>query len=156
MIGKPGKTIYLAEGFATAASIHEATGEAVYMAYCAGNLINVAGLIREKYGQTQDVVVVGDNGRIRGRGSERHPELPKVLAPGALFLLLTGDANDYVQSGHNLLELLQPKADDWLVSADEFSVRPAPIRWLVKKWIQSNALLMVHGPSGAGRIFCRA
>ena len=32
VLGKVNKTIYLAEGFATAASIHEATGDAVYLA----------------------------------------------------------------------------------------------------------------------------
>jgi phage/plasmid primase-like uncharacterized protein len=152
MIGMPGRTIYLVEGFATAASVHEATGEAVYMAYCAGNLINVASFIREKYGQTQDVVVVGDNDE-SGTGQREASRAAESIGARCIIPPVSGDANDYVQGGHDLLALLQPKTDDWLVSADEFSVRPAPIRWLVKKWIQSNALLMVHGPSGAGKSF---
>jgi hypothetical protein len=46
-----------------------------------------------------------------------------------------------------------PTADDWLVPADDFCSQPSPISWLVKRWIQSQALVMVHGPSGGGKTF---
>jgi hypothetical protein len=42
---------------------------------------------------------------------------------------------------------------DWLIPADTFCLEPAPIRWLVKHWIQEAALIMVHGPSGGGKTF---
>ena len=71
LIGTPGKTIYLAEGFATSASIHEATNAAVFIAYTAGNLVNVAGLLREKFGDQQDIVIVADTMRA-GQGNARH------------------------------------------------------------------------------------
>ncbi|MBK7252207.1 MAG: toprim domain-containing protein [Gammaproteobacteria bacterium] len=38
IIGAPGDTVCIAEGYATAASIHEATGHAVAVAFNAGNL----------------------------------------------------------------------------------------------------------------------
>jgi putative DNA primase/helicase len=41
-IGSPGETLCVAEGFATAATIHEATGQAVAVAFNAGNLEAVA------------------------------------------------------------------------------------------------------------------
>jgi phage/plasmid primase-like uncharacterized protein len=41
-------TVYLAEGFATAATIHEVTGSAVFVAYSASNLVPVAGMLREQ------------------------------------------------------------------------------------------------------------
>lgn len=65
----------------------------------------------------------------------------------------TGDANDYAQAGHDLASLLTPPKVGWLVPVDEFSAQPAPISWLVKRWLQSNALIMVHGPSGGGKTF---
>jgi hypothetical protein len=46
-----------------------------------------------------------------------------------------------------------PPADDWLIPADDFCAQPSPISWLVKRWIQSQALVMVHGPSGGGKTF---
>jgi putative DNA primase/helicase len=47
-IGSPGETLYLAEVFATAATIHEATGQAVAVAFNAGNLEAVACTLRDK------------------------------------------------------------------------------------------------------------
>ena len=64
-----------------------------------------------------------------------------------------GDANYYAQAGGDLLALLTPPANDWLVKADDFSAAPSPVSWLVKKWVQADALVMVHGPSGGGKTF---
>lgn len=52
-------TIYIAEGFATAASIHEATGFAVVVAFDSGNLIHVAKALKGKYGD-KPVIICGD------------------------------------------------------------------------------------------------
>lgn len=65
----------------------------------------------------------------------------------------SGDANDYAKAGNDLALLLSPPVDDWLIPADTFSQQPAPISWLVKRWIQREALIMVHGPSGGGKTF---
>ena len=66
---------------------------------------------------------------------------------------ILGDANDYAQAGNALASLLVPSVTDWLVPADEFSSQPSPISWLVKRWVQEQALVMVHGPSGGGKTF---
>jgi len=47
-IGKPNGNVCIAEGFATAASIHEATGYAVIVAFNAGKLVDCAKFIRSK------------------------------------------------------------------------------------------------------------
>jgi len=52
-----------------------------------------------------------------------------------------------------LLGSANPSAKGWLTRAKEFSAEPAPIRWLIKNWLQRNALIMVHGPSGSGKTF---
>lgn len=48
-IGKPSDCIIVCEGFATGASIHEATGEAVAVAFNAGNLMPVATALHRTY-----------------------------------------------------------------------------------------------------------
>lgn len=49
-IGKPNdKTLLVCEGYATGASLHEATGQAVAVAFDAGNLKQVAEALRQKY-----------------------------------------------------------------------------------------------------------
>lgn len=59
-IGKPGDTILIAEGFATAATLHEATGYAVVIAFDAGNLEPVSKVIRDKFPAAR-IVICGDN-----------------------------------------------------------------------------------------------
>lgn len=61
-IGKPSERIYIAEGYATAATIHEATGQAVVVAFNAGNLEPVARVMREKF-PSLEIVIAADNDR---------------------------------------------------------------------------------------------
>jgi putative DNA primase/helicase len=63
VIGKPTPTIALCEGFATGASIHEATGMRVYVMFNAGTLASMAGEIAERegtYGGAR-IVIAADN-----------------------------------------------------------------------------------------------
>jgi len=140
-----GETLYLCEGFATGASIFEATGGTVVCAMSANNLPPVANLL------TGQVVVVADNDE-SGTG-ERYGRIAAEAIGARLVMPPTrGDANDYAQS-NDLASLLNPPLDDWLIQADEFSSEQKPIRWLIKKWFQAGGLSMVHGPSGAGKTF---
>lgn len=150
-LDEPG-TLFVAEGFATAATIHETTRRPVVVAYSASNLVPVTGSLREMYGTTQDIVIVADNDK-SGVG-QRYAEQASAKH-GARMVMppILGDANDYAMSGHDLASLLMPSTDNWLIPADDFAAQPAPIRWLVKKWLQADALIMVHGPSGGGKTF---
>jgi len=60
-IGTPEGVLCIAEGFATAASIHESTGHAVAAAFDAGNLIEVARALRGKFPQLNLVVCADDD-----------------------------------------------------------------------------------------------
>lgn len=144
-------TVYVAEGFATAATIHQVTQRPVIVAYSASNLVPVVASWRERAPQ-QEIVIVADNDA-SGVG-ERYAEQAaarsgaRVIVPPVL-----GDANDYAAAGNDLAALLNPPADDWLIPADDFAARPAPISWLLKGWLQAESLIMVHGPSGGGKTF---
>ena len=148
---EPG-TLYIAEGFATAATIHEVTGRPCIVAYSASNLVPVTGILRETHGLAQDIVIVADHDasgvgqRYAEQASAKHGA--RMVMPPEM-----GDANDYASAGNDLLALLSPPKDDWLIPADDFCSQPAPISWLVKRWLQDKALIMVHGPSGGGKTF---
>ena len=148
---EPG-TLFVAEGFATAATIHEATDRPVVVAYSASNLVPVTGTLREMYGATQDLVIVADNDA-SGVGQRYAEQASAKFGARMVMPPILGDANDYAKAGHNLVGLLMPIKDDWLIPADDFCAQPSPISWLVKRWIQSQALVMVHGPSGGGKTF---
>jgi putative DNA primase/helicase len=148
---EPG-TLYVAEGFATAATIHETTNRPVVVAYSASNLVPVTGTLREMYGATQDIVIVADHDN-SGVGQRYAEQASAKFGARMVMPPILGDANDYAQAGHDLAGLLMPVKDDWLIPADDFCAQPSPISWLVKRWIQSQALVMVHGPSGGGKTF---
>ena len=58
--GQPNTIAYICEGFATGASIREATGETVFVAFTCGNLKAVAQWVHRKYPNSK-IVFVADN-----------------------------------------------------------------------------------------------
>ena len=65
-IGKPGERICIAEGYATGASIHEATGCAVAVAFDCGNLRAVAEAIKAKCADATLILCADDDYRTDG------------------------------------------------------------------------------------------
>ena len=145
--------LYIAEGFATAATIAEVTGQPCAVAYSASNLVPVTGILKEGH-PTLDICIVADHDA-SGVGQRYAEQASAKYGVRMVTPPVLGDANDYVQAGHDLALLLNPPAPvtDYLIHADGFSAQPAPISWLVKHWIQDKALVMVHGPSGGGKTF---
>lgn len=72
-IGEPTDTICIAEGFATAASIHEATGYCTNVAFDAGNLKAVSNSIRER-NPNKPIILCADN----DAGTDGNPGLTKA------------------------------------------------------------------------------
>ena len=87
-IGRPMDKLLLAEGYATAATLHEATGAAVAVCFNCGNLEAVARAIRVKFPRLQ-LIVVADN----DCATPGNPGLTKArkaaLATGALLAVPT-------------------------------------------------------------------
>ncbi len=149
-LDQPG-VMYIAEGFATAATIHQVTNRPCIVAYSASNLVPVTGSLREQM-PAQELVIVADNDQ-SGVGQLYAEQASAKYGARMIVIPIQGDANDYSQAGHNLMLLLNTPVENWLVPADDYCVQPAPISWLVKRWIQDQALVMVHGPSGGGKTF---
>jgi phage/plasmid primase-like uncharacterized protein len=66
-IGRLGSVLYVCEGFATGASIREATGAAVAVAFNAGNLEPVARAMRAKHPELEIVLAADNDVRSDGR-----------------------------------------------------------------------------------------
>ena len=150
-LDEPGR-IYIAEGFATAATIHETTRRPCVVAFSANNLVPVCSTITDNFGYTSEIVIVADNDA-SGIGQKYANQASAKYGARVIVPPFLGDANDYKQAGEDLAALLEPVPDDWLTPADDFCLQPSPIKWLVKSWLQSTALIMVHGPSGGGKTF---
>jgi putative DNA primase/helicase len=145
--------IYIAEGFATAATIHEVTGKPVVVAFSCHNLVEATGKVRDKRGALSEIVVVADNDesgmgeKMARRACQKH---------GARFVMapdVGDDVNDFHQKGGDVKSLLAPPLEGWLISVRDFANVPAPIPWLIKGWLPSGCLCMIHGPSGCGKTF---
>jgi putative DNA primase/helicase len=65
-IGKPGHTVCIAEGYATGATIHEATGYPVAVAFNTGNLEAVARTLRARLPNARIVVCADDDAGTAG------------------------------------------------------------------------------------------
>ncbi len=74
LMGKPNGKLLVAEGYATAATIREATREAVAVAFNAGNLAPVANVLRQKFGHLPIVIAADDDHATPG-----NPGLTKAI-----------------------------------------------------------------------------
>lgn len=91
----PRETAYICEGFATGASIHEATGSTVFCAFDAGNLPSVTAVLRKAYPEVA-FAICADNDQFTeknpGREFAEKCGLP-VIFPA--FSDLTGNPTDF-------------------------------------------------------------
>lgn len=90
-IGKPTDKILIAEGFATAASLYQATGYQCFIAFDAGNLAPVAAIIRQKK-PAATIVICADNDQ-SGRGQEAAEQA--ALACDGLIAMPPEPGDDY-------------------------------------------------------------
>jgi phage/plasmid primase-like uncharacterized protein/KaiC/GvpD/RAD55 family RecA-like ATPase len=66
LLGEPGGVLCVSEGYATGASIHEACGFAVFVAFDCGNLAPVAEEVRAKYPEAKIIVCADDDHATEG------------------------------------------------------------------------------------------
>ncbi|POZ52986.1 toprim domain-containing protein [Methylovulum psychrotolerans] len=97
-LGKKTAKVLIAEGFATAASLHEATGNQVFIAFDAGNLANVAKIVRAK-NPDAEIIIMGDHD---ANGTGQQAARAAALACGGKYLIpptVGQDWNDCVNAG---------------------------------------------------------
>lgn len=70
VIGKPSDRIVIVEGYATGASVHMATGWCVYVAFDAGNLVDVAKTARQWFPHAE-IIIAGDHDRPNPKNGKR-------------------------------------------------------------------------------------
>lgn len=161
-------TIYLAEGYATAASIHMATGHAVAIAFDAGNLESAAQSVRGIFPQTQ-IVVAADNDRwsTKADGTPWNVGVEKAQAAahavGAQVIIpdfkdlssRPTDFNDlHVLEG---LEFVRSQVKGGVLRITDWSLsklkgKAIPEReWLVDQVIPLGVAMILAAPGGTGK-----
>jgi len=151
--------IFIAEGFATSATIYEVTGRPCVVAYSASNMPSVSEIMREKYGADQEIIVVADNDE-HGVG-QKYANLSSDKS-GAKVVMppINGDANDYAQSTsyQDLLDLLMPPASSIydtlrVISGDALSSKYQAPDELIQDMIVRKSQSMLFGDSNSGKTF---
>lgn len=150
--------LYVAEGYATAATIHEVSKRPVVVAYSASNLVPVTGTLRDIYGQAQDIVIVADNDA--SEAGQKYAE-QACAKYGARMVMppIQGDANDYAQAGNDLAGLLNPQADKTMldklkvVFGDALPTDYEAPNELVEGLITIGSMSVLYGDSNSGKTF---
>lgn len=79
-IGKPDGKLYVAEGYATAASIHVATGGAVAVTFDAGNMLPAAAALHAKLPDVRLILCADDDWRATRNGEPYNPGVEAATA----------------------------------------------------------------------------
>lgn len=122
-IGKPDGALCIAEGFATGATIHEATGHAVAIAFDAGNLEPAARALRVKYPQLRLIVCADDDAATAGNpGITKATEAARAVAG---FVALPGFGADRAEGATDFNDLARARGAEAVRVALENAKRPA-------------------------------
>ncbi|OFW87510.1 MAG: hypothetical protein A3J37_07260 [Alphaproteobacteria bacterium RIFCSPHIGHO2_12_FULL_45_9] len=102
VIGNPIDILCICEGYATAASIHDATGSAVAVAFDAGNLKSVALALRSKFPQIE-ITLCADNDADSpvNIGLNKAREAAMAVSASLAIPPITGDFNDLFSGGRH-------------------------------------------------------
>jgi P4 family phage/plasmid primase-like protien len=92
LIGDVHDVLVITEGYATGASIHEATGHAVAVAFSVGNLLPVAQALRGKYADIR-IVIAGDHDE-HGVGQAKARKAAEAIGGLLAIPETVGDWND--------------------------------------------------------------
>jgi len=164
--------VIICEGFATAASIQQATNGVVVCAFNSGNLEKVAARLMARY-PDKSYIVAGDDdtGKVRNVGRDAAIQAAAALNCRAVFPAF-GDApgTDFNDMHHAfgleavadlILNNILPNGDDApedfgdifeLLDVDQIEALPPPT-WLIDELIAEHGLSIVYGDPGAGKSF---
>jgi hypothetical protein len=163
------KVIFIGEGFATCASIHQATGFTTLVAFDCGNLAKVAKSAKEMFLGSR-IVICADNDQF----TEGNPGITKGKAAASLVFgeivyptfnesdlsSKPTDFNDLhilqgIEAVKEQIERVALPAIDKL--AFEFtradSLELTEIKWVVDDYIEADSLAQVFGDPGGGKSF---
>jgi len=106
LIGEPSDLLCIAEGFATAATIHEATGYPVATAFNAGNLQTVAQAFRQKYPDMCIIVCADDDWKTAGNpGLTKGTEAARAVGGHLVFPSFDFDRHEKATDFNDLAAL---------------------------------------------------
>lgn len=171
-IGEPGDgPIIMAEGYATAASVHEATGYAVIVAFDCGRLATVGQAIRAMHPQRVIVIAADDDAHVPGNpGTAKATAAAKTIGAKVVVPAFAagggGDFNDLAQAEGG--DVVRRQIEAALLGDDDSGAAQPPrlvsvtihdllsrdlpkIEPLLSPWLGKQSLNMVYAWRGVGK-----
>ncbi len=170
-IGEPGSTVYLVEGFATGATVHEVTGTYTVVAFDCGNLVPVAVRLRREYPDAQIIMAADNDSEKEGNpGLTKAKEAAEAVKGSVVFptfqdLTTNGkpptDFNDlFVLEGLEVIQaqLIPPEQAqltlrDALLDYPSMLALQLPERKRIYPFLPEGGIAMAYGPRGVGKTF---
>ena len=164
-LGTPEGTVCIAEGYATAASIHEATGHAVAVAFNAGNLAPVARALRERFPALR-LIVCADDDRSEGNPGLTQAHAAAEAVGGLLAIPDFGNKRPAKASNFNdlarhrgreavreaIARAAPAHVDSFPVAYRRLSnIAGRPVRWLWPGRIARGKVSLIAGNPGTGK-----
>ena len=147
-----GKTA-VCEGYATAASVHMATGWTALVAFDAGNLASVASVWRETHPDAP-MLVCGDADDA-GRKGAQACGLPMLFPPRDGMDWNDVHARDGLEALSRLLAMetraYKVRIEDWRLKAEDFTTEPAPRKDLVENLLPMGSVMLWASLGGSGK-----
>jgi phage/plasmid primase-like uncharacterized protein len=144
-IGEPSDMVIIAEGFATAMTIHEATAQCVVVAFNAGNLKPVCDMVRSQY--KGRVIICADNDA-SGVGIEKANKcgVEVIHSP-----IVGEDFNDMAKRAGILAvaDLIIGKKQNLFVSVHDLMANTTRADWVIKNLLERGSNTLLFGESGA-------
>jgi putative DNA primase/helicase len=170
LIGKPNRIIFIAEGYATAASIHQATGKAVVVAFDAGNLKPVAEAVKADWPEVEIIIAAGnDQLKDDNPGITKAKEAARAVGGKMAIPKFQNtdskptDFNDLHQAeGLAAVRQQLEEAEDHeavkqrnipvVISASDLLKRKFPPREnILSPWLPEQGLCLIHAFRGVGK-----
>ncbi len=157
------ETICIAEGYATAASIHEAAGHPVAVAFDAGNLLPVAKALRNRYPKARLIVCADDDHKTPGNPGITQAAAAAKAVHGDVAVPEFRNRPEWATDFNDLARLSGPKAvalqintaaepdGETLEIIELADVVPEPVRWLWPGRFALGKLSLVAGYPGLGK-----
>lgn len=157
-LDEPG-ALYVAEGFATSATVYETTGRPCVVCYSASSIVPVVATLREMYGEGQSIVIVADHDH-HGIGQNYADQASAKYGARVVMPPIKGmDANDYVMAGHDLKAILIQQSGIGVIEklkmvfGDQLSADYEAPNELVEGLLTIGGLTVVYGTSNSGKTF---
>lgn len=144
LIGNPDRLVLVAEGYATAASLHEATGHPVAVAFDAGNLLPVAQAVHKKWKRARVLICADDDYRTEGNPGVTHANTAALAVDGSVLAPVFSDERPVDHKGPTDFNDLH-QLEGLHVVAKQVADHLAGLGWAV-----SSASHAAGGPQSGG------